>query len=124
MSVKNMRHCRSVRKNENDKKTLSAIGLSSSLGNSKRAATVLFFFPVGQPNAGLAPAVLAASIFHFGTYTIGEAKEHMAAQLQEEGPQEEGPQEEWQQNQAQQDHHDSLYSACANRGGGRAQRET
>jgi imidazole glycerol-phosphate synthase subunit HisF len=27
---------------------------------------------------GHASAVLAASIFHFGTYTIGEAKEHMA----------------------------------------------
>ena len=29
---------------------------------------------------GHASAVLAASIFHFGTYTIGEAKRHMAAQ--------------------------------------------
>jgi cyclase len=28
---------------------------------------------------GRASAVLAASIFHFGTYTIGEAKRHMAA---------------------------------------------
>ena len=28
---------------------------------------------------GQASAVLAASIFHFGTYTIGEAKQHMAA---------------------------------------------
>ena len=28
---------------------------------------------------GRASAVLAASIFHFGTYTIGEAKAHMAA---------------------------------------------
>ena len=28
---------------------------------------------------GHASAVLAASIFHFGTYTIGQAKEHMAA---------------------------------------------
>ncbi len=28
---------------------------------------------------GKASAVLAASIFHFGTYTIGEAKAHMAA---------------------------------------------
>jgi imidazole glycerol phosphate synthase subunit hisF (EC 4.1.3.-) len=28
---------------------------------------------------GHASAVLAASIFHFGTYTIREAKEHMAA---------------------------------------------
>ncbi|EDQ35274.1 imidazoleglycerol phosphate synthase, cyclase subunit [Hoeflea phototrophica DFL-43] len=28
---------------------------------------------------GHATAVLAASIFHFGTYTIGEAKQHMAA---------------------------------------------
>ncbi|MDZ5697391.1 imidazole glycerol phosphate synthase subunit HisF [Chelativorans sp. M5D2P16] len=28
---------------------------------------------------GRAAAVLAASIFHFGTYTIGEAKKHMAA---------------------------------------------
>jgi cyclase len=28
---------------------------------------------------GHASAVLAASIFHFGTYSIGEAKEHMAA---------------------------------------------
>ena len=27
---------------------------------------------------GGAAAVLAASIFHFGTYTIGEAKRHMA----------------------------------------------
>jgi len=27
---------------------------------------------------GHAAAVLAASIFHFGTYTIGEAKSHMA----------------------------------------------
>ena len=27
---------------------------------------------------GHASAVLAASIFHFGTYTIGEAKKHMA----------------------------------------------
>ena len=31
-------------------------------------------------NEGHASAVLAASIFHFGTYTIAEAKEHMAAQ--------------------------------------------
>jgi len=29
--------------------------------------------------AGLADAVLAASIFHFGEYTIGEAKAHMEA---------------------------------------------
>jgi cyclase len=29
---------------------------------------------------GAADAVLAASIFHFGDYTIREAKEHMAAQ--------------------------------------------
>ena len=29
---------------------------------------------------GHASAVLAASIFHFGTHTIGEAKQHMAAQ--------------------------------------------
>ena len=28
---------------------------------------------------GHATAVLAASIFHFGTYTIAEAKAHMAA---------------------------------------------
>ncbi|MCB2138883.1 MAG: imidazole glycerol phosphate synthase subunit HisF, partial [Rhodobacteraceae bacterium] len=28
---------------------------------------------------GHASAVLAASIFHFGTFTIREAKEHMAA---------------------------------------------
>ena len=28
---------------------------------------------------GHASAVLAASIFHFGTYTIRQAKEHMAA---------------------------------------------
>ena len=28
---------------------------------------------------GKASAVLAASIFHFGTFTIGEAKAHMAA---------------------------------------------
>ena len=28
---------------------------------------------------GHASAVLAASIFHFGTYTIGEAKAYMAA---------------------------------------------
>ncbi len=28
---------------------------------------------------GHASAVLAASIFHFGTHTIGEAKRHMAA---------------------------------------------
>ena len=28
---------------------------------------------------GHASAVLAASIFHFGTYTIGQAKAHMAA---------------------------------------------
>jgi cyclase len=28
---------------------------------------------------GHATAVLAASIFHFGTYTIGEAKKYMAA---------------------------------------------
>jgi imidazole glycerol-phosphate synthase subunit HisF len=28
---------------------------------------------------GHASAVLAASIFHFGDYTIGEAKQHMAA---------------------------------------------
>jgi cyclase len=28
---------------------------------------------------GHASAVLAASIFHFGTFTIGEAKTHMAA---------------------------------------------
>jgi cyclase len=27
---------------------------------------------------GKASAVLAASIFHFGTFTIGEAKKHMA----------------------------------------------
>ena len=31
-------------------------------------------------NQGHASAVLAASIFHFGTYTIAQAKEHMAAQ--------------------------------------------
>ncbi|PCJ68825.1 MAG: imidazole glycerol phosphate synthase subunit HisF [Rhodobiaceae bacterium] len=31
-------------------------------------------------NEGHASAVLAASIFHFGTYTIAQAKEHMAAQ--------------------------------------------
>jgi cyclase len=29
--------------------------------------------------AGHASAVLAASIFHFGTYSIGQAKRHMAA---------------------------------------------
>lgn len=29
-------------------------------------------------NEGGADAVLAASIFHFGTYTVGEAKEHLA----------------------------------------------
>jgi cyclase len=29
---------------------------------------------------GHASAVLAASIFHFGTYTIGQAKQHMAAE--------------------------------------------
>jgi len=29
-------------------------------------------------NEGKADAVLAASIFHFGTYTIGQAKEHLA----------------------------------------------
>jgi cyclase len=28
---------------------------------------------------GHATAVLAASIFHFGTFTIGQAKQHMAA---------------------------------------------
>jgi cyclase len=28
---------------------------------------------------GHASAVLAASIFHFGTYTIQQAKDHMAA---------------------------------------------
>ena len=28
---------------------------------------------------GHATAVLAASIFHFGTYTIGQAKSHMSA---------------------------------------------
>jgi cyclase len=28
---------------------------------------------------GGAAAVLAASIFHFGTYSIGEAKRHMAS---------------------------------------------
>ena len=28
---------------------------------------------------GHASAVLAASIFHFGTFTIGQAKAHMAA---------------------------------------------
>jgi cyclase len=28
---------------------------------------------------GRASAVLAASIFHFGTFTIAEAKRHMAA---------------------------------------------
>jgi imidazole glycerol-phosphate synthase subunit HisF len=28
---------------------------------------------------GHADAVLAASIFHFGEYTVGEAKRHMAA---------------------------------------------
>jgi len=31
-------------------------------------------------NEGHASAVLAASIFHFGTYSIGEAKAHMAAE--------------------------------------------
>jgi cyclase len=31
-------------------------------------------------NQGKADAVLAASIFHFGEYTIGEAKQHMAEQ--------------------------------------------
>ncbi|MFN3868415.1 MAG: imidazole glycerol phosphate synthase subunit HisF, partial [Hyphomicrobiaceae bacterium] len=34
---------------------------------------------VGGVAEGHASAVLAASIFHFGTYTIGEAKRHMAA---------------------------------------------
>ncbi|MEO1102869.1 MAG: HisA/HisF-related TIM barrel protein, partial [Pseudomonadota bacterium] len=34
---------------------------------------------VDAVRAGHAEAVLAASIFHFGTYTIGEAKAHMAA---------------------------------------------
>ena len=29
-----------------------------------------------------ADAVLAASIFHFGEYTIGEAKRHMAARIE------------------------------------------
>ena len=29
--------------------------------------------------SGHASAVLAASIFHFGTYSIGQAKQHMAA---------------------------------------------
>jgi imidazole glycerol-phosphate synthase subunit HisF len=28
---------------------------------------------------GHATAVLAASIFHFGTFSVGEAKQHMAA---------------------------------------------
>ena len=31
------------------------------------------------PSGGHAQAALAASIFHFGTYTIAEAKAHMAA---------------------------------------------
>jgi cyclase len=30
-------------------------------------------------NAGKADAVLAASIFHFGKHTVGEAKQHFAA---------------------------------------------
>ncbi|HMN84527.1 MAG TPA: imidazole glycerol phosphate synthase subunit HisF [Bauldia sp.] len=34
---------------------------------------------VAGVSEGHASAVLAASIFHFGTYSIGEAKEHMAA---------------------------------------------
>lgn len=34
---------------------------------------------VGAVKDGAAEAVLAASIFHFGTFTIGEAKRHMAA---------------------------------------------
>lgn len=34
---------------------------------------------VAGVNEGHASAVLAASIFHFGTYSIGEAKAHMAA---------------------------------------------
>jgi cyclase len=34
---------------------------------------------VAGVKVGHASAVLAASIFHFGTYTIGEAKQHMAA---------------------------------------------
>ena len=34
---------------------------------------------VGGIRDGHAAAVLAASIFHFGTYSIGEAKRHLAA---------------------------------------------
>ena len=34
---------------------------------------------VAAVTEGHAEAVLAASIFHFGTFTIGEAKAHMAA---------------------------------------------
>jgi cyclase len=34
---------------------------------------------VAGVRSGHASAVLAASIFHYGTFTIGEAKRHMAA---------------------------------------------
>jgi cyclase len=53
----------------------SAIGIpviaSGGAGNLDHMVDVL--------NAGKADAVLAASIFHFGKHTVGEAKLHFAA---------------------------------------------
>jgi cyclase len=52
----------------------SAVGIpviaSGGAGNLDHMVDVL--------DAGMADAVLAASIFHFGTHTVGEAKEHFA----------------------------------------------
>ena len=46
--------------------------------SSRRAASARSIIWSMACSEGHASAVLAASIFHFGTYTIGEAKAHMA----------------------------------------------
>ena len=48
-------------------------------GRSPRAASARSITWWKACRSGHASAVLAASIFHFGTYGIGEAKRHMAA---------------------------------------------
>ena len=47
--------------------------------SSRRAASARSTIWSRASATGHATAVLAASIFHFGTYTIAEAKAHMAA---------------------------------------------
>jgi cyclase len=61
------------------------IGLTRAVADAVRAPVIAsggvgnLDHLVGGVRDGHASAVLAASIFHFGTYTIGEAKAHMAA---------------------------------------------